>query len=248
MEFLEIEDFRNPVPVKGVDICVSNPPYSLAIRSYEYSILQMEFDLSGHNLRYWDWILFLRFVEATKIKRGRVAVLMSLGAMNRMYGEKEIRKSILTRGGLVGIIALPSRLFTKSNVAPVVVIFDHKYDGKLIRFVDASNEIQLLGQKRGERKKLDSESVLDLFSGSADFENEKACYASWDEISRNDFSFSPFDYVGPISNDPKKSLGELTETLHHVQEELKATRMVQLEILKSLDVSPFLDWELLFSE
>lgn len=150
------------------DYAVANPPFSNKNWS---NGLDAENDIykrfEGFGIppkKNGDYAFLLHFIKSLKSK-GKGAIILPLGVLFRGNAEADIRKSIIDRGYIKGIIGLPANLFYGTGIAASIIIID-KEDAehrKGIFIIDAGKGFMKDGNKNRLREQ-DIHEVVDVFN------------------------------------------------------------------------------------
>ena len=154
--------------LKTFDYAVANPPFSYKNWS---NGLDPENDIykrfEGFGIppkKNGDYAFLLHFIKSLKSK-GKGAIILPLGVLFRGNAEAEIRKNIVDRGYIKGIIGLPANLFYGTGIAASIIIID-KEDAehrKGIFMIDASKGFIKDGNKNRLREQ-DIRKIVDVFT------------------------------------------------------------------------------------
>jgi len=154
--------------LKTYDYAIANPPFSNKNWS---NGLDAENDIykrfEGFGIppkKNGDYAFLLHFIKSLKSK-GKGAIILPLGVLFRGNTEAEIRKNIIDRGYIKGIIGLPANLFYGTGIAASIIIID-KEDAehrKGIFMIDASKGFIKDGNKNRLREQ-DIHQVVDVFN------------------------------------------------------------------------------------
>lgn len=113
--------------LKTFDYAVANPPFSNKNWS---NGLNAENDIyrrfEGFGIppkKNGDYAFLLHFIKSLKSK-GKGAIILPLGVLFRGNAEAKIRKNIIDRGYIKGIIGLPANLFYGTGIAASIIIID----------------------------------------------------------------------------------------------------------------------------
>ncbi len=111
-----------------------------------------------------DYAYLLHIIKSLKSK-GKGAVILPLGVLFRGNTEAEIRKNIVKRGYIKGIIGLPANLFYGTGIAACIIVLD-KEDAehrKGIFMIDAGKGYMKDGNKNRLRSQ-DIHKIVDVFN------------------------------------------------------------------------------------
>ncbi|AJA67288.1 type I restriction enzyme M protein [Myroides marinus] len=153
--------------LKRFDYVVANPPFSLKSWSNGVSIDSDEYNrfiLGVPPEKNGDYAFLLHIITSLKTT-GKAAVVLPHGVLFRGNAEGEIRKNILKKGYIKGIIGLPANLFYGTGIPACIVVLDkeHAAHRKGIFMVDASKGFVKDGNKNRLREQ-DIRKITDVFT------------------------------------------------------------------------------------
>jgi len=150
------------------DYAVANPPFSNKNWSNgldaENDIYKRFEGFGTPPKKNGDYAFLLHFIKSLKSK-GKGAIILPLGVLFRGNAEAGIRKNIIDRGYIKGIIGLPANLFYGTGIAASIIIID-KEDAehrKGIFMMDAGKGFIKDGNKNRLREQ-DIHEVVDIFN------------------------------------------------------------------------------------
>ena len=154
--------------LKRFDFAVANPPFSdkawtngLNPANDEYR----RFALGEPPAKNGDYAYLLHLVASLK-STGKGAIIMPHGVLFRGNREAGIRRELVKRGWIKGIIGLPANLFYGTGIPACIVVIDKenalRRDG--IFMIDASKEFRKDGAKNRLRER-DIHRIVDVFNG-----------------------------------------------------------------------------------
>ncbi|HEX9504083.1 MAG TPA: type I restriction-modification system subunit M [Patescibacteria group bacterium] len=118
-----------------------------------------------------DYAYLLHIIKSLK-STGKAAVILPLGVLFRGNTEAEIRKKIIARGYIKGVIGLPPNLFFGTGIAASIIVLDKEKaetekdwpdDQKGIFMIDATNGFIKEGPKNRLREQ-DIHKIVDIFN------------------------------------------------------------------------------------
>ena len=154
--------------LKAFDYGVANPPFSDKAWSNGLNAahdLFRRFDGFGEPPRKnGDFAYLLHLVKSLK-STGKAAIILPLGVLFRGNAEATIRRQIIERGYIKGIIGLPANLFYGTGIAASIVVIDKENAGERsgIFMVDASKGYMKDGNKNRLRDQ-DIHKIVDVFN------------------------------------------------------------------------------------
>ncbi|MFM2420702.1 MAG: hypothetical protein RL385_5425, partial [Pseudomonadota bacterium] len=189
--------------LKTFDFVVANPPFSdkawsngLNAAEDTYKRFKLGDELLIPPQKNGDYAFLLHVLAALK-STGKGAVILPHGVLFRGNAEADIRRAIVKRGYIKGIIGLPANLFYGTGIPACIIVLDkeHAAARKGIFMIDASKGFIKDGNKNRLRAQ-DIHKIVDTFTRQADV----ARYARMvplAEISdpKNDFNLNLPRYV-----------------------------------------------------
>lgn len=158
---------NNDNSLKTFDFAVANPPFSLKAWTSGFSPDNDEFGRFKYGVppaKNGDYAFLLHVIGSLK-STGKAAVILPHGVLFRGNKEADIRKELITRGLIKGIIGLPANLFYGTGIPACIVVIDkenaHARTG--IFMVDASKGFQKDGNKNRLRSQ-DIHKIVDVFN------------------------------------------------------------------------------------
>lgn len=182
------------------DVCVANPPFSL----------KNWLDSGGENDRYGRWnenmlppakcgdfAFLLHFITSMKPEIGRGACIIPHGVLFRGNAEYTIRRHIVEKHYLKGIIGLPPNLFFGTGIPASILILDKKNTAHRegIFFIDAKDGFMKEGNKNRLREQ-DIRRIVDAWNAQEEIPHY-ARLATWEEIVENDYNLNISRYIAP---------------------------------------------------
>lgn len=159
--------FKNPDgSLKTFDFAVANPPFSSKAWSNGLNPVNDEFDRFEYGVppvKNGDYAFLLHLIKSLKSK-GKGAVILPHGVLFRGNKEADIRRSLIQRGLIKGIIGLPTNLFYGTGIPACILVID-KEDAQTrtgIFMIDASKGFIKDGNKNRLRAQ-DIHRIVDVF-------------------------------------------------------------------------------------
>ena len=170
----QFKDDRNPNLLKTFDYIVMNPPFSdkswmdgmnIAIKGDNATELYGRFD--GYSVppeKNGDYAWFLHVLKSLKSK-GKAAIILPHGVLFRGNAEANIRKKIINRGYIKGIIGLPANLFFGTGIPACIIVIDKEDSSERqgIFMIDASKGFIKDGNKNRLREQ-DIHKIVTVFN------------------------------------------------------------------------------------
>jgi type I restriction enzyme M protein len=190
--------FKDGDSIKQFDFVVANPPFSDKRWSTGLDPNHDPFDrFSGFGVppgKQGDYAYLLHIVRSLK-STGKGACILPHGVLFRGNAEADIRRNLIRKGYIKGIIGLPANLFYGTGIPACIVVID-KEDSqarKGIFMVDASAGYMKDGPKNRLRDQ-DIHKIVDVFNK----QTESPRYSRMvplSEIEKNDFNLNLPRYI-----------------------------------------------------
>ena len=187
--------------LKTFDFAVANPPFSAKAWSNGLDPAHDEFGRFKHGVppaRNGDYAFLLHLITSLK-SRGKGAIILPHGVLFRGNREADIRRNLVRRGLLKGIIGLPPNLFYGTSIPACILVIDK--ENALARtgifMVDASRGFRKDGNKNRLRAQ-DIHRIVDVFNT----QTEASRYSRMVPVSEiadpaNDYNLNIPRYVDP---------------------------------------------------
>ncbi len=184
--------------LKRFDFVVANPPFS--VKNWTSGINPSD-DLynrfAGYGIppeKNGDYAFLLHILSSLK-STGKGAVILPHGVLFRGNAEAEIRKNIIERKWIKGIIGLPANLFYGTGIPACIIVIDKEEaeNRKGIFMIDASKGFIKDGNKNRLREQ-DLHKIVDVFN----FQKEEAKYSRFvpfSEIKKNEYNLNIPRYI-----------------------------------------------------
>ncbi len=147
-----------------------------------------------------DYAFLLHMITSLK-SNGKGAIILPHGVLFRGNAEGEIRRFIVQKRIIKGIIGLPANLFFGTGIPACVIILDK--DGaaasKGIFMIDAKDGFAKDGAKNRLRE-CDIRRIVDTWEAQKDVRHY-ARMVSYDEIDKNDFNLNIPRYITPVDRE-----------------------------------------------
>ena len=204
-----------PSRLKRFDFAVANPPFSTKAWSNGLDPDHDEFCRFEYGMppaRNGDYAFLLHLVASLK-STGKGAIILPHGVLFRGNREAHIRRNLVERGLIRGVIGLPANLFYGTGIPACIVVIDKESAATRegIFMVDASGGFRKDGPKNRLRER-DIHRIVDVFNDR----RETPGYARMvplDEIAdeANDYNLNIPRYID--SGEPE-DLHDLAAHLH----------------------------------
>lgn len=192
--------FKQYGMVSTFDVCVANPPFSMK----NWLASGMENDQYNRwtaNLlppaKCGDYAFLLHLIASMKTDEGRGACILPHGVLFRGNAEYDIRKHIVKKHYIKGIIGLPPNIFFGTGIPASIIIIDkkNKDSRKGIFFIDTKDGFKKDGAKNRLREQ-DIKRIVDAWDAQQSIDHY-CRLVGWDEIESNDYNLNIPRYIQP---------------------------------------------------
>jgi len=164
---LAAPEFKNPDgSLKRFDFCVANPPFS--DKQWRNGVNAQNdpyhrFDEGIPPAKNGDYAYLLHFIKSLK-NAGKGAIILPHGVLFRGNAEGFIRRNIVCKGYIKGVIGLPPNLFYGTGIPAIILVIDKEnaQNRKNIFMIDASKGYMKDGPKNRLREQ-DIHKITDTF-------------------------------------------------------------------------------------
>ena len=192
--------FKQYGMVSTFDVCVANPPFSMK----NWLASGMENDQYNRwtaillpPAKCGDYAFLLHLIASMKTDEGRGACILPHGVLFRGNAEYDIRKHIVKKHYIKGIIGLPPNIFFGTGIPASIIIIDKKDKDsrKGIFFIDAKDGFKKDGAKNRLREQ-DIKRIVDAWDAQQPIDHY-CRLVGWDEIESNDYNLNIPRYIQP---------------------------------------------------
>jgi len=190
--------FRDGDTLQTFDYVVANPPFSDKRWSTGLDPLHDPYErfkpFGTPPAKQGDYAYLLHIVRSLK-STGKGACILPHGVLFRGNAEADIRRALVRKGYIKGIIGLPANLFYGTGIPACIVVID-KQDAaarKGIFMIDASQGYMKDGPKNRLRAQ-DIHKIVDVFTRQCDVPRY-ARMVSMAEIEKNEFNLNLPRYI-----------------------------------------------------
>lgn len=206
--------FKNPDgSLKTFDFAVANPPFSQKNWTSGLDPAHDQFGRFEYGVppaKNGDYAFLLHIIKSLR-STGKAAVIMPHGVLFRGNAEANIRRELVRRGLIKGIIGLPPNLFYGTGIPACIIVIDkeHARTRTGIFMIDASRDFVKDGNKNRLRER-DIRKIVDVFNGQLEIPRYSRM-VPLKEIEANDYNLNIPRYID--SSDPE-DLHDLDAHLH----------------------------------
>lgn len=190
--------FGSPNGLKRFDYVVANPPFSTKAWTTGFLPAEDEFERFANGMmppqKNGDYAFLLHILKSMK-STGKGACILPHGVLFRGNAEGDIRRKLIERGVIKGIIGLPANLFYGTGIPACIVVLDKAGRGERrpIFMLDASKGFVKDGPKNRLRPQ-DIHRIVDVFNAGRD-EARYSRLVPYSEIERNGFNLNLPRYI-----------------------------------------------------
>jgi type I restriction enzyme M protein len=190
--------FKDGDTLKTFDFVVANPPFSDKRWSTGLEPLNDPYErfksFGTPPGKQGDYAYLLHIVRTLK-STGKGACILPHGVLFRGNAEADIRRALIRKGYIKGIIGLPANLFYGTGIPACIVVIDKEdaHARKGIFMIDASAGFMKDGPKNRLRAQ-DIHKIVDVFNKRIEVE-KYARMVSFEEIERNEFNLNLPRYI-----------------------------------------------------
>lgn len=186
----------NEEELKTFNFIVANPPFSLKNWTKGYKDYGRLLDYQEPPKKNGDYAWVLHIIKSLK-SNGRASVILPLGVLSRGNAEYNIRKKIVDKGLIKGIISLPANLFYGTGIPACILVLDKQdvsnRDG--IFMIDATKGFKKDGNKNRLREE-DIYKITNTFVNRIEDDKTYARFVGYDEIkNQNDYNLNISRYI-----------------------------------------------------
>ena len=189
--------------LKTFDFAVANPPFYDKAWSNGLNPAHDEFGRFEYGVppaKNGDYAFLLHFIASLN-SRGKGAIILPHGVLFRRYKEADIRRRLIQRGVIKGIIGLPANLFYGTGIPACILVIDkenaHARTG--IFMINASKGFLKDGNKNRLRTQ-DIHKIVEVFNKQTELEG----FARMVPVSEiadpaNDYNLNIPRYIAPAN-------------------------------------------------
>ena len=195
---LSVPKFKDGGTLKTFDYVVANPPFSDKRWSTGIDPAKDEFDrfkpFGVPPAKQGDYAYLLHIVRSLR-STGKGACILPHGVLFRGNAEADIRRALVRKGYIKGIISLPANLFYGTGIPACIIVVDKQdaHARKGIFIIDASAGFMKDGPKNRLRAQ-DIHKIVDVFNRRLEIPQYSRMVPA-EEIERNEFNLNLPRYI-----------------------------------------------------
>lgn len=201
---------KNGDSIKTFDYVVANPPFSdkrwsngIDPDNDKYNRFK---DYGVPPAKQGDYAYLLHILRSLKSGKGKGACILPHGVLFRGNAEAAIRRNLVRRGYIKGIIGLPQNLFYGTGIAACILVIDkhNAHNRKGIFMIDASAGFIKDGNKNRLRD-MDVHKIVDVFNRREPVPHYSRM-VPFDEIERNEYNLNLPRYIESCQDDEMQDI------------------------------------------
>ncbi|PUD13074.1 restriction endonuclease subunit M [Helicobacter pylori] len=217
--------------LKTFDYCLANPPFSLknwtdglSIDPKSKQVINDSFNRFEDGTppeKNGDFAFLLHIIKSLK-DTGKGAVILPHGVLFRGNAEGAIRKNLLLKGYIKGVIGLAPNLFYGTSIPACVIILDKENARarKGVFMIDASKDFKKDGNKNRLREQ-DVQKMIDTFNALKEIPYYSKM-VSLEEISANDYNLNIPRYIAAKQESEKDLFALINSPSYLPKNEIEA--------------------------
>lgn len=201
--------FRDGDRLKTFDYVVANPPFSDKRWSTGLDPLHDPYErfqpFGVPPAKQGDYAYLLHIVRSLK-STGKGACILPHGVLFRGNAEADIRRALVRKGYIKGIIGLPANLFYGTGIPACIIVIDkeHAQNRQGIFMIDASQGFMKDGPKNRLRSQ-DIHRIVDTFKKQRDVP-KYARMVPLTEIERNEYNLNLPRYIDSTEAEDRQDI------------------------------------------
>ena len=202
------KDDNDETKLRKFDYIVANPPFSMknwmdGLKPYGRfdDFDEMPPEKNG------DYAWLLHIIKSMKNQTGKAAVILPHGVLFRGNAEETIRKNIINRHLIKGIIGLPANLFYGTGIPACIIVLDKENTENRtgIFMIDASHGFIKDGDKNRLREQ-DIYKIVTTFNSMIEVSGFSR-FVPFDEIiNKNSYNLNIPRYIGSTEKEDLQSI------------------------------------------
>ena len=221
------------IPEMSVDVCITNPPYSLKFE-FDEKHPDGRFLEYGYPPKQFSDMAFIIHGLSRLKDTGRCVAILPHGVLFRGNREADIRRKMIERGNIHAVIGMPENLFLNTNI-PVAVIIFGKQPAEKVVFIDGSKGFEKVG-KQSRLRNEDIQNILRVLANCQEM-SKFSHIADISEIEKNDFNLNISRFVDTYEPPPPIDIVAVMEELFELEQERKRLELQMYASLIDLTAS-----------
>lgn len=238
-------DKKDSSVLERFDYIVANPPFSMknwadGIAGKEYGRFEGYGDTPPEKNGDYAWLMH---ILKTLKSNGKAAVILPHGVLFRGNAEATIRKTIIQKHWIKGIIGLPANLFYGTGIAACILVIDKEdaANRQGIFMIDASRGYVKDGNKNRLREQ-DIYKIITTFNNQITTGPKYARFVTNDEIEvQNDYNLNLTRYIDSSDEEDVQDIyahlhgGIPAADINNLSKYWKVFPSLKVQLLTSID-------------
>jgi type I restriction enzyme M protein len=237
--------------LKQFDYIVSNPPFKLNFSDYRDDL-----DTKENHERFFAgipkvpkkekdkmsiYLLFFQHIMNSLTDKGRAAIVVPTGFITAQSGiAKKIRKRLVERKMLRGVVSMPSNIFAATGTSVSIVFIDNTNKEGQIILINASKLGETVKEGKNQKTLLsdkDEKLIINTFNKNQTVE-DFSVVVSYEQIIKKNYSFSAGQYfdinIKYTDITPKKFKAKINRFRNNLDRLSKESKILDKEIQKQI--------------
>ncbi|MDR2121855.1 MAG: type I restriction-modification system subunit M [Flavobacteriaceae bacterium] len=233
------------------DYIVSNPPFKL-----DFSDFRDDLDTDRFKERFFAgipnipktkkesmaiYLMFIQHIIYSLNDNGKAAIVVPTGFITAQSGiETKIRKRLIDKGWLRGVVSMPSNIFASTGTNVSVLFIDKQANSEQIVLMDASKLGETVKEGKNQRTVLTREEeakIVDTFHNKEVVEDLSVVVTA-EEIKAKNYSFSAGQYfevkIEYVKITPKEFAEKMNAFENELQQLFTESANLEKQILENL--------------
>jgi len=191
--------------LKKFDFIVMNPPFSDKDWTDGIKVTEDKFKrFDGYGIppeKNGDYAWFLHVLKALESHSGKAGIILPHGVLSRPNSEETIRKAVLDKRYIKGIVGLPANLFFGTGIPASIILIDKENAAERegIFMIDASKGFMKDGNKNRLREQ-DIEKVVQTFINKEEIKGYSRFITYKEIMEENDGNLNVPRYIQKIDD------------------------------------------------
>lgn len=218
---------------RSFDAVVANPPYSAKWDNDASKLKDARFKEYGKlaPASKADYAFILHSIYHLN-QDGKMAIVLPHGVLFRGAAEATIRKALIEKNYLDGIIGLPANLFYGTGIPTTILVFKKNRQTDDIFFIDASKEFEK-GKNQNTLSPEHIEKIVSTYEKREDVE-KYAHRATREEIIENDYNLNIPRYVDTFEEEEPIDINQVMADIAKDNQEIAELEKIIESQLKEL--------------
>ncbi|WP_308780161.1 type I restriction-modification system subunit M [uncultured Clostridium sp.] len=194
------KDENDGTKLKRFNYVVANPPFSTKSWSNGVDTENETYErFKGFGVppeKNGDYAFLLHIIKSLNSRNGKAAVILPHGVLFRGNAEEEIRRNIIKKGLIKGIIGLPANLFYGTGIPACIIVIDKENaeSRKGIFMIDASKGF-IKDSNKNRLREQDIHKIVDVFEKQIDIPKYSRMVSMKEVAEENEYNLNIPRYI-----------------------------------------------------